>query len=324
MKTTVIIPNYNGIKYLKDCLDSLLACKNRDFAIIVVDNGSTDGSLQEFESNYKASDISMIALPENLGFAPAVNIGIEAAGTDYVLLLNNDVTVDADFVTKLEEAIERDDRYFSVSAKMLDMHNPDLLDGTGDYYCALGWAFACGKGKNHSEARTKACKVFSACAGAAIYRRELLLEVGGFDANHFAYLEDVDLGYRARINGYVNMYEPEAVCLHAGSASSGSRYNEFKVNLSSRNSIYLILKNMPLLQIVINLPFLIIGYAVKTLFFIRKGFGLTYIKGLGKGFALFFSKKGHVKKVHFKLKNLGNYCMIQLELWVNMIRRLCG
>jgi len=166
--------------------------------------------------------------------------------------------------------------------------------------------------------------VFSACAGAAIYRRELLLEVGGFDANHFAYLEDVDLGYRARINGYVNMYEPEAVCLHAGSASSGSRYNEFKVNLSSRNSIYLILKNMPLLQIVINLPFLIIGYAVKTLFFIRKGFGLTYIKGLGKGFALFFSKKGHVKKVHFKLKNLGNYCMIQLELWANMIRRLCG
>jgi len=322
MKTTIIIPNYNGIEYLENCLHSLQKCEPADFHIIVVDNGSTDGCVELLKEKFPA--VEKVFLPENIGFAPAVNRGLELVKTPYALLLNNDVMVEPDFVLRMEEAMDAHKNCFSVSAKMLQMHNPDLLDGAGDLYCALGWAFALGKGKTAMDHYTKLAKIFSSCAGAAIYRMDILSEIGFFDENHFAYLEDVDLGWRARIAGYYNYYEPSAVVYHAGSGFSGSRYNEFKINLSSRNSIYLILKNMPLLQIIINLPFLILGFLTKIAFFIRKGHGKTYCKGLLNGFKLYFSAEGRPHKVPFKLCNLKNYIYIELELLWNIFRRVIG
>ena len=159
--------------------------------------------------------------------------------------------------------------------------------------------------------------MFSACAGAAIYRRAAFDEIGMFDEAHFAYLEDVDVSWRARIYGLRNMYVPAAVVRHVGSATSGSVYNEFKVRHASRNSIYLIYKNMPVLQILWNLPFLIPGFLIKMLFFVKKGYGKEYITGLAKGFALCRRDK----KVQFCWKHLGSYLKIQWELWVNVIRR---
>lgn len=320
MNTTVIIPNYNGIEYLKKCIESLEKSNPKDFEIIVVDNGSSDGSADWLKKEHPG--IKLIALKHNAGFAPAVNLGIEAAFTKYVLLLNNDTEVYPDMVEKLEKAIEADEKIFSVSAKMLNMQDPDLIDGAGDYYCALGWAYAYGKGKKAGKSCLKKREIFSACAGCAIYRRDILLSLGRFDERHFAYLEDVDLGYRARIGGYVNLYEPEAVCLHAGSGSSGSRYNDFKIDLSSRNSVYLIWKNMPIVQFLINLPLLLLGYLIKTLFFILKGYGKTYLKGLVKGVKMSLSKDGRRKKVPFRWKNLPSLIKIQIELWVGVIRRL--
>lgn len=315
-KTTVVIPNYNGIKYLKDCLDSLEKCGEQDFEVIVVDNGSNDGSIELIENDFRT--VKLIKLSENTGFAYAVNRGIEAADTEFVLLLNNDIVVKEGFVANLENAIESDSKIFSVNARMLSMQDENVLDGTGDYYCALGWAFAAGKGKKADKYRTKRCNIFSACGGAAIYRKTVLDEIGLFDEAHFAYLEDVDLGYRARIRGYKNIYEPSAVCLHAGSGSSGSRYNEFKIKLSARNSIYLIYKNMPLLQLIINLPFITVGIIIKFLFFVLKGYGSIYIKAICDGFAI--CKKE--KKVVFELKNTGSYVLIEIELLANIIRRL--
>lgn len=317
LKTTIVIPNYNGIEYLKACLKSLYECENRDFAIIVVDNGSSDGSAAYIRDTYP--EVKLIALEENTGFAPAVNRGIEASDTEYVLLLNNDIEVSTDFVRCMEESLDSHPKAFSVSARMLSMHNKELLDGTGDYYCALGWAFACGKGKRAQDRYLKERKLTSACAGAAIYRREELVKMGAFDELHFAYLEDVDVGLRARIEGFDNIYEPKAVCYHAGSGFSGSRHNEFKVTLSSRNSVYIIYKNMPLLQFIINLPFLLIGFIVKALFFAMKGLGLTYVKGLGEGLKLSFGKEGRKHKVRFKWGNLGHYVRLQLELWRNLV-----
>lgn len=316
MKTTVVIPNFNGIKYLKDCLNSLKECKPFDFEIIVVDNGSTDGSVELMENEFK--DIRIIKLSENTGFAYAVNRGIEAAATEYVLLLNNDIVVRENFVKALETAIDKDDKIFSVNSRMLSMADESVLDGTGDYYCALGWAYAFGKGKSAGNFRTKKCNIFSACGGASIYRKAVMEKIGLFDEAHFAYLEDIDIGYRARIEGYRNIYEPEAVCLHAGSGFSGSRYNDFKIRLSARNSIYIVYKNMPLLQIIINLPFLMAGFLVKILFFVTKGFGKTYIKALLGGFEM--CKRD--KKVKFRFSNLLNYVVIEVELVVNMFRRL--
>ena len=322
MKTTIIIPNYNGIEYLENCLCSLQMCEPNDFHIIVVDNGSTDGCVELLKEKFPT--VEAIYLPENIGFAPAVNRGLELVKTSYALLLNNDVTVGRDFVLRMEEAMDTRENCFSVSAKMLQMHNPELLDGAGDLYCALGWAFALGKGKTAKDYYKKHAKIFSSCGGAAIYRMGILREIGFFDENHFAYLEDVDLGWRARIAGYCSYYEPSAVVYHAGSGFSGSRYNEFKINLSSRNSVYLILKNMPLLQLIINIPFLLLGFLTKIAFFTKKGHGKTYCKGLLNGVKLYFSPEGRPHKVPFKIKNLKNYIIIELELLWNMIRRITG
>lgn len=318
MKTTVVIPNYNGRNYLRDCLTSLLRGSEAP-AIIVVDNGSADESAAMVEEEFPV--VKLIALPENRGFSAAVNIGIHEAETEYVFLLNNDTVVLKDTIERLEAAMERHPNAFSVAAKMLQMKNPGLVDSTGDFYCALGWAFARGKDQRSEKFREET-PVFSACAGAALYRKALFEEIGDFDENHFAYLEDIDIGYRANIYGYRNYYAPGALVFHAGSGSSGSRYNKFKVDLSSRNSIYLIYKNMPILQVLLNLPFLLLGYLVKVLFFLKKGLGADYMKGLGKGFQLAFSKKGREHKVRFSMKHLGNYVAIQLQLWANMFRRL--
>lgn len=316
-KVTVVIPNYNGIKYLDDCLKALYSCGDEcKFHTIVIDNGSTDGSEKFLE---KWPEVEGIMLSENTGFCHAVNLGIEKSTTDFVILLNNDTKVLPGFVSKLYEAISRDDKIFSVSAAMLMWDKPELLDDAGDRLNVLGWAYARGKGKPKAD-YNEATEVLAACGGAAIYRKSILETIGCFDENHFAYLEDIDLGYRARIYGYKNMYEPKACVLHFGSASSGSRYNPWKTKMAAANNIYVIYKNMPFLQLLLNLPFLLLGYIIKYIFFVRKGMGKEYLEGLKAGIKKSFSKQGKDKKIRFKFSNFGNYIIIQLHLYIDTIR----
>lgn len=316
---TVVIPNYNGIKYIEDCLETLYAQnrENCDFEVLVVDNGSEDGSVRLIKEKFPQT--KLILLQENTGFCHAVNVGIEAADTLYVILLNNDTKVFDGFVSSLYHAIEQKPEAFSVSARMLMWDKPELIDDAGDRYCVLGWGYARGKGKPAS-AYEEAVEVFSACGGAAIYRKEIFEEIGYFDELHFAYMEDMDIGYRARIYGYRNYYEPTAKVLHFGSASTGTRYNERKTILASANNVYVIGKNMPFLQVLWNLPFLCIGFFVKFLFFCKKRMGKLYIKGLWKGFLRSFSEEGRKHKVPFKMKHLKNYLAIQGQLYANAIR----
>lgn len=317
IRSTIIIPNYNGIKYIGNCLESL---KGEPARVLVIDNGSTDGSRELAQEKFPS--VEVIALETNQGFCGAVNRGIAESKTTYVILLNNDTAAEPGFVRALEEPLQKDGRIFSGAAQMINMHQPHLIDDAGDYYCALGWAFAAGKDKERDSCRHRR-DIFAACGGACIYRRETLSQIGLLDENHFAYLEDIDLGYRARIAGYRNLYIPEAVVRHAGSGFSGSRHNEFKVKLSARNSVYLIYKNMPPLQILLNLPFLIVGFMIKALFFIRKGLGGAYIRGLAKGFKLCISEQGRRNRVRFKAANLASYVRIQWELWRNIWYRIC-
>ncbi|MDE6925559.1 MAG: glycosyltransferase family 2 protein [Acetatifactor sp.] len=318
---TVVIPNYNGIKFLQECLRSLMEQDGGtpEYEVIVVDNGSADGSLELMEREFP--QVRVIALPENTGFCHAVNVGINASESPYVILLNNDTKVKTGFVLNLYDAIKSKPDAFSVSAKMLLWDRPELLDDAGDRYCVLGWAFARGKGRS-ADAYGEETEVFSACGGAAIYRRSMFQEIGLFDELHFAYLEDLDIGYRAKIHGYRNYYEPGAEVIHYGSASSGSRYNEFKTELAAANNIYVIGKNMPFLQWVWNLPFLITGFLIKFLFFCKKGMGGLYLKGLKKGFCRLFSAEGRKRRIRFQWSHLVNYFAIQWELYVNTLRFL--
>ena len=321
VKTTVVIPNYNGIKYLPDCLETLQGNFNSgyEFEIVVIDNGSKDGSVEFVKEHY--GNVRLVELEENVGFAAAVNIGIREAKGEYVLLLNNDIKVHSDFCAELEKCLDEDEKLFSANSVMLSMADNSILDGAGDYYSALGWAYAGYKGKAASKVvGGRKRHLFSACGGASVYRKSILTEIGLFDENHFAYLEDIDVGYRARIRGYKSVLCASAVCEHAGSGFSGSRYNDFKIGLSGRNSIYIIYKNMPCLQILINLPFLLVGFGIKLAFFMMKGYGKAYIKALREGFKLCRSAEN--KKVKFEGRYTGNYLIIQFELWINMFRRL--
>ena len=316
-EVSVIIPNFNGMAYLDGVLSGLECQTVRNFEVILVDNGSSDGSCAFVASSYPW--VHMIELPENFGFCKAVNEGIKASRAPYVLLLNNDIEVTPDFIEEMLAAIRRHKKAFSCAARMIQFHDRDRLDDAGNYYCALGWAYARGKGKDiHTYEKEE--KIFASCAGAAIYRRKIFEKIGYFDEEHFAYLEDMDVGYRARINGYENWYAPKAMVYHVGSGTSGSRYNHFKTRYSSRNNVYLIYKNMPLLQIILNLPFLIVGFGTKLLFFTLKGFGKEYLAGIKNGFQI--SKKD--RTVPFKFRNLPNYLKIPVELWINSARRFHG
>ncbi len=316
-QVTVIIPNYNGKTFLDGVLCSMERQTYKEIKVLLVDNGSSDGSCDYVKQTYPW--VELVELKENLGFAEAVNVGIRQSDTPYVLLLNNDTEAEPEFVEELVKAIKRHKRAFSCQAKMIQLHNRAKMDDAGDSYCALGWAFARGKDKPVSDYE-KEMKIFSSCAGAAIYRRKLFDKIGLFDKEHFAYLEDLDVCYRARIQGYENWYAPKALVYHVGSGTSGSRYNQFKIRYSSRNNIYLIYKNMPGLQILLNLPFLIPGFGAKILFFASKGYGREYLAGIKNGFQI--SRQN--EKVKFQLKNLPHYLRIQGELWINILRRFRG
>lgn len=307
---SIIIPNYNGEQYLFKCLDRIVKSTTLTYEIIIIDNDSKDSSYKWIAQDYPY--IIFKRLNKNYGFSRAVNEGIKLAQGEYVLLLNNDTEIQEGFLETLLICIESNPKIFSVCSQMIQYDNPSLIDDAGDGYNLLGWAYKRGDGKlvdfyKHTE------QVFSACAGAALYRKSVFEEIGYFDENFFAYMEDVDISYRALIHGYKNMYCPEAKVLHIGSATSGSKYNEFKVKLAARNNIYVPYKNMPLVQLIINLPFLIIGYVVKYLFFLKKGFGKAYLEGFKEGI-LTLNK---VKKVPFKWRYLKNYVYIEWLLIKN-------
>lgn len=304
-KVTVIIPNYNGLRFMEPCFAALRQQKFKEFDILVVDNGSQDGSVEWLKDH----EIPSIFLEENTGFSGAVNVGIRACETPYVILLNNDTEPYPDYVGELVRCMDRFPEVFSASSKMLQLSNRELMDDAGDMYSVLGWAYQRGVGQPASR-YSRARQVFAACAGAAIYRREVFEEIGYFDESHFAYLEDIDVGYRAKIFGYKNVYCPTAKVCHVGSGTSGSKYNSFKVRLAARNSVYLNYKNMPLPQLLLNSVPLAAGMAVKYGFFRKLGFGADYVSGLKEG----FSTRKNCYKVAYRPEHFKNYVRIQWEL----------
>lgn len=296
MKVSVVIPNYNGEKYLRDCLCSLKDQTFSNYEVILVDNNSTDDSINLARSLIPS--ITIIRLDSNQGFSKAVNIGIKSAEGKYVVLLNNDTIAQTSWLMNLVDSIDKDSSIFSCSSKMLSYHDSCLIDDAGDAYTIFGNAYQEGHGMR-KDLYDKDHDVFSACAGAAIYRRNLFNIVGYFDERFFAYLEDVDIGYRARLCGFRNILCSNAEILHIGSATTGGGYSSLKVRLSARNNIFLIHKNMPFIQILFNLPFIMIGFSMKYSFFKRLGLSKDYVEGLIEGVR--FLKNQPLEKSRYKL-----------------------
>ena len=296
MEVSIIIPNYNGLRFMKDCLNSLAKQTYKDYKLLIVDNGSSDGSKEYFKEN----NIDFIDLDTNLGFAGGCNEALKLVDTKYVILLNNDTEVFSDYVEKLVQAIKKDEKIFSVSPLMINAHKKDIVDDAGDGLCLLGFAYQIGVGEKIIN-YTKSKEVFTACAGAAIYRMDILREIGFFDEMHFAYLEDIDLGFRARLKGYKNIFCPSAKVYHLGSATSGSRYNSFKVKLAARNNIYLHYKNQSNIILLLNILPLSLGILIKYIFFSKMGFKNDYVEGLKEGFSTYKKcKRVDFSKVRFR------------------------
>ncbi len=235
---TVIIVNWNGRFYLQTCLPTLQKQTYNNFNILIVDNGSTDDSIAWLAENYP--EVTIIPLEENLGFAAANNIGIQATDSPLIALLNNDTLVDEGWLAALVTAVSPPTTG-SVASCIVRWNEPHLLDSAGIQLDRSGIAWNRGWGQS-VEIGTQPCPVFGPSAAAALYRREMLDEIGLFDEDYFAYYEDVDLAWRAQRAGWDCQYAPDARVRHWHSATS-AKTPHFKNFLNGRNKLWTIVKN---------------------------------------------------------------------------------
>jgi len=263
---TIVIPNWNGKDLLSNCLKSLERQTYEPFEVLVIDNGSTDGSIECIESNYPY--VKIICFEQNQGFSVAVNAGIKKAKGDYIVLLNNDTEAEPDWLENLVSAMEKHPDIGFGASKMLNYYQRDKVDSAGDRVGVYPYprGIDCQDGPQYSVEQ----EIFSACAGAAIYRKEIFEKVGMFDEEFFAYYEDVDLCYRAQWLGIKGMYFPQAIIYHVHMATS-KRIPRLSFILNSRNVFFVHLKNTPrklLGNVVLTLTILrflsLIRFAIKS------------------------------------------------------------
>lgn len=237
---SVIIPNWNGAKHLPVCLDSLRSQTYPNLEVILVDNASTDGSQDLLARQY--SEVSVLQLPENRGFTGACIAGLRIAQGEILLLLNNDTETDPGWLTAIEDAFRRHPEAGSVASKLLLFEQRDRFHSAGDFYRLNGIPGNRGVWQQDLGQYDQEEFVFSACGGAAAYRREMLDQIGFLDDAFFFSCEDVDLGWRAQLAGWRCLYTPHAVVYHKLQATGGGTTASF---YNGRNFIYLIVKNIP-------------------------------------------------------------------------------
>lgn len=250
-RVVAVVTNWNGVHLLDDTLDTLAAQDLEGLITLVVDNGSTDGSLEHLAERWP--DVYALPLGKNEGFAAAVNRGFEASQGEYVAVLNNDMTLVPNWASSLVRALEETPTAGSAAGKLLVASQPEILDGTGDL---IGWDGYCvrrGRGEKDYGQYDRRTLVCSACAGAAVYRRAAFEAVGPFDERFFIYAEDADWGVRAQIAGYDCVYEPSAVAHHVGGATT-SEMNGFELYLFHRNTVSMMIKNFPISALALHGP----------------------------------------------------------------------
>ena len=243
MKISVIVPNWNGIKFVGMCLDSLAQSDFDSYEVIVIDNGSVDGSREMIEEKYP--QVRLIKNRENMGFAVACNQGIKAATGTYISLLNNDIEVESSWLSKLYEGMERHPECGMGTTKMMFLDQRDVFYNTGDLFHA--WSAGGGRGQGEKDVGQydREDYVFGACAGAGIYRRDFFEQVGIFDEDFFIFAEDVDINMRGQLQGFKCIYLPEAKVYHIGTATVGL-YSDRYIYLCKRNDIFVLIRNYSL------------------------------------------------------------------------------
>lgn len=243
-KISVVIVNWNGERFIERCLSALLAQTFLPHEIILLDNASTDGSLEIVR---RFPTVRVLALDQNSGFARGNNLAIRAASaeSEWIALLNPDAFAEPRWLEALVEAARRNPAFEVFGSRLVNAAAPTLLDGAGDIYHMSGLVWRAGHGRSVSVDAEDEREIFSPCAAAALYRRGALLEAGGFDEDYFCYSEDVDLGFRLRLAGRRCLYVPRSVAHHVGSGTTGSQHSDFALYHGHRNLVWTFVKDMP-------------------------------------------------------------------------------
>jgi GT2 family glycosyltransferase len=277
-RVTIVIPNWNGKRFLNLCLGSLRRQIFKDFETLLIDNGSSDSSVAFVEENFP--EVRVLRLPENRGFSAAVNAGIGASRAELVALLNNDTEQDPGWLAALVRAADEHPAAGFFSSKLVDFHDRRLLDGAGDALRLSGLPYRLGHGERDRGQFDTPSYVFSACGAAALYRRAMLDDVGLFDEDFVSYCEDGDLSFRAQLAGYRCLYVPDAVVYHIGSASTGGKRSATATRLGTRNSLSLLVKNMPVVAAPHILPFFLLEQLARLLTAAAAGTLNAHLQGL--------------------------------------------
>jgi len=283
------------MQHLEECLLSLSKQTTKDFEIILVDNGSMDGSADYAEKNFPYAKI--VRLNKNEGFCGGNNIGLEHAKGEFIALLNNDTKVDPRWLEELLREMRRDPKIGICSSCMLNYFKPEYIDTAGDGYDICGVGFKVGNQVRVSEYQNKRL-TFGACAGAAMYRRSMIDKIGFFDEDFFAVGEDIDLSFRARLSGYRCVYVPTAIVHHKINQTVGAS-SDFLLYQSRRNIEYTYFKNMPTPLLILTLPLHLL-YNLLTLIQAlaerRTGIYLKAKKDFFRNFSKVMNKRTEIQK----------------------------
>jgi GT2 family glycosyltransferase len=266
---TVAVLSYDGRHLLEVILPSLARQSFRDFEVVVVDNGSRDGTVAWLGDRWP--EVEVVSLAQNIGVTAALNVCARAGRGELVGLFNNDLEVDPDCLGELVAAVREHPEAGWAGAKLRDFEQRDVLDGAGDVFT---WA-ATGGRRGHGERDVgqydEPRAIFGACGGAALYRRTTLQRVGEFDEDFFAFYEDVDWNLRAQLAGFSCRYVPSAVVYHMGSATIGRGLSDFTRYHLWRNTLWIIAKDLPASSLLRHAPHLVLGQLVNLAVAIRDG-----------------------------------------------------
>ena len=276
MDVAVVVPSWNGRRWLPGLFASLRAQTVAPAEVVVVDNGSTDGTLDWLAA--EAPEARVVELGRNTGFAVAANRGIHDAQAEAVALVNTDVELEPRWIELMAGAL---DGHAAVACKMVRLGDPGVIDDAGDILRRDGVCEQRGRGHADDGRWDAPGEVFSACAGAALYRRDAVLAAGGFDERFFSYLEDVDLGLRLRLAGETCWYEPRAVARHAGGGSSDALDRPVPA-LVERNTLLIAARTFPWSWA----PSVLYRQAAWAWHALRRGEGLAFARGAASALPL--------------------------------------
>jgi hypothetical protein len=284
---SIIILNYNGMNFLKDCLDSVIKETHYNYEIIVVDNNSPDESGQKYSKVYPSC--KFILNEKNVGVPEGLNIGIRNSNGEFIVLLNNDIKVGVGWLDNFFKAYNQNGLAL-YQPKFLKMKNPEYLDGTGNMINIFGFGFARAKGRK-DVGKYEEIEEISYASGTCMFCPKKIFDyVGMFDGKFFAYHEELDFGWRARTVGYKSYYVPKSIVYHYGSAQW--KWGGEKFYYLERNRWLVILKNYSLKTIFRLFPFLLVIEIFMLAFFTKKRLLLKKLKSYGSIIRLY----KHIKK----------------------------